>query len=274
MLEFDYAITFACYNQVDFTRKCVESMVKSGTALSRVVVVDNGSTDETKSYLESVPLGGRIFNRANLGCGVAWNQGVLALQAEWSIVMNNDLVVAPGWLENLIGAARRNNLKLVSPALIEGPLDYDFEAFAGDASVRMANALRLGTSHAVCLAVHESVWPQVGYFRADPRLLGFEDTLFFHEVEKAGIPHGITGASWIHHFGSITQKAMKQERGLSERQGLGPRGNKDLLNQSWLERKLRRFRRKREGRLWLKREIAQFGISMHGTRENGKFRWR
>jgi hypothetical protein len=67
---------------------------------------------------------------------------------------------------------------------------------------------------------------------------------------------------------------MKQERGLSERQGLGPRGNKYLLNQSWLERKLRRFRRKREGRLWLKREIAQFGISMHGTRENGKFRWR
>ncbi|MFY8129784.1 MAG: glycosyltransferase family 2 protein, partial [Burkholderiaceae bacterium] len=43
----DYALTFACYNQLDYTRLCVESLVKHGTPLSRVVAVDNGSTDDT-----------------------------------------------------------------------------------------------------------------------------------------------------------------------------------------------------------------------------------
>ena len=75
MAATDYAITFACYNQVAYTKACVESMVRHGVDLGRVVAVDNGSGDETREYLSSLPLGGRVLNRVNLGCGVAWNQG-------------------------------------------------------------------------------------------------------------------------------------------------------------------------------------------------------
>jgi len=273
MNQIDYAITFACYNQVEYTRQCVDSMVKHGVDLSRLVVVDNGSTDDTRSYLETLPLGGRIFNKANLGCGVAWNQGALALQAEWTIIMNNDVLVSHGWIENMINAAEQNGLKIVSPALIEGSLDYDFEAFSGESSTKMKNALRLGDRHAVCLAVHKSVWLEIGYFQPIPKLLGYEDTMFFHEVDKAGIAIGMTGGSWLHHFGSITQSAMKQERGLSEKDGLGYRYNYRLLQQSWLERKLKKITRIRQQKLWREQELAQFGMSMHGIRENGGFSW-
>ncbi len=80
-------------------------MIAHGTPLDRLIVVDNGSKDETRDYLSTLPLGGRIFNSQNLGCGVAWNQGALHLQSEWTIVMNNDVLVSPNWIENLIGAA-------------------------------------------------------------------------------------------------------------------------------------------------------------------------
>ncbi|MGZ5055888.1 MAG: glycosyltransferase family 2 protein [Methylobacter sp.] len=273
MNQIDYAITFACYNQVEYTRQCVDSMIKHGVDLSRLVVVDNGSTDETRSYLETLPLGGRIFNKANLGCGVAWNQGALALQSEWTIIMNNDVLVSHGWIENMINAAEQNDLKIISPALIEGPLDYDFEAFAIESSTKMKNALRLGDRHAVCLAVHKSVWLEIGYFQPIPKLLGYEDTMFFHEADKAGIAIGMTGGSWLHHYGSITQSAMKQERGLSDKDGLGYRYNYRLLQQSWLERKLKKIRRIRQQKLWREQELAQFGMSMHGIRENGSFSW-
>ena len=129
-----YSITFACYNQVDYTRQCVESMIRHGLDLGRLVVVDNGSTDQTRDYLRSLPLGGAIFNQANLGCGVAWNQGALAQQAEWTIVMNNDVLVSAGWIENMIDTAERHGLKMISPALVEGELDYDFDAFAATAA--------------------------------------------------------------------------------------------------------------------------------------------
>jgi len=274
MNKSDYVVTFACYNQVEYTRQCIESMVRQGDDLSRLVVVDNGSTDDTRDYLQSLSLGGLILNSANLGCGVAWNQGALALQSEWTIIMNNDVLVSSGWIENLIGSAEKNNLKVISPALIEGELDYDFSAFAQNASSLMNNSLRQGGRHAVCLAVHQSVWMEVGYFQPVPKLLGYEDTLFFHELDKADIATGITGASWLHHFGSITQTAMKKERGLSEKDGLGYRYNYRLLQQSWLQRKLNKMRRKQLHKSWRETELAQFGITMHGLRVNNDFRWQ
>jgi GT2 family glycosyltransferase len=248
-------------------------MIQQGLDLGRLVIVDNGSTDETHRYLETLALGGVIYNQANLGCGVAWNQGALALQTEWTIIMNNDVLVSPTWIENLIASAEQNNLKIISPALIEGELDYDFGRFAREASVKMREALRVGRSHAVCLAVHQSVWMDIGYFLPVPKLLGYEDTLFFHAAEKAGIPMGTTGSSWLHHYGSITQKAMKQERGLSQKDGLGYRYNYRLLQQSWPERKLNKIRGVKQQHEWKRQELALYGMTMHGLRENGDFVW-
>lgn len=268
-----YSITFACYNQVDYTRQCLDSMLKHGLDLGRVVVVDNGSTDDTRRYIASLPLGGIILNQANLGCGVAWNQGVLALQSEWSIIMNNDVLVSPNWIENLIITAEKNNLKIISPSLIEGDLDYDFEKFAPEATKKMYKTVRIGSSHAVCLAVHQSVWMDIGYFQPVPKLLGYEDSLFFHAAEKAGIAMGTTGSSWLHHYGSITQKAMKQERGMSQKDGLGYRYNYRLLQLSWLERKLKKLQRLKQEKKWKQQELEQYGMTMHGLREKGDFIW-
>ena len=268
-----YSLTFACYNSVAYTKLCIESMLEHGTPLDRLVVVDNGSTDETRDYLSTLDLGARIFNTQNLGCGVAWNQGALAQQAEWTIIMNNDVLVSPNWIDNLIGTAEKLNLKVISPALIEGPLDYDFKAFEKNASNQMRDTHRIGGRHAVCLAIHQSVWLDVGYFQPVPKLLGYEDTLFFHELEKSKIQTAMTGSSWLHHYGSITQTAMKQERGLAQKDGLGYRYNYKLLNQSWLTRKLNKMARKKQLREWSDREVAEHGMSIHGLRENGAFRW-
>ncbi len=268
-----YALTFAGYNSVAYTKLCIDSMIKTGTPLDRLVVVDNGSKDETRDYLNTLSLGGKIYNHHNLGCGVAWNQGALALQAEWTIVMNNDVLVSPMWIENLIHTAEQIGTKIISPALIEGQLDYDFELFEKDASQRMKHVHRMGAQHAVCLAIHESVWLDIGYFTPVPKLLGYEDTLFFHEATKAKIKMAMTGASWLHHYGSITQTAMKQERGLSQKDGLGYRYNYKLLNQSWLERKFAKLSRKKQEKLWRENEVNTYGMSIHGLRENNQFRW-
>jgi GT2 family glycosyltransferase len=268
-----YSLTFACYNSVEYTKLCIDSMVKHGTPLDRLIAVDNGSTDETRAYLQTLPLGGRIFNQSNLGCGVAWNQGALVHQSEWTIVMNNDVLVSPLWIENLINTAETIGAKIISPALIEGSLDYDFDLFEKDAAKRMKNTHRIGARHAVCLAVHQSVWMDIGYFQPVPKLLGYEDTLFFNEARKANIKTAMTGASWLHHFGSITQTAMKLERGLKQSDDLPYRYNYRLLNQSWLERKLLKTKRRKQEKLWRDAEVNEHGISIHGVREAQSFRW-
>lgn len=273
MSRYDYSITFACYNQVEYTRLCIESLVRSGIDLNRVVVVDNGSTDGTIDYLNGLSLGGVICNKQNLGCGVAWNQGVLLQQAEWSIVMNNDIICSKGWLEGLIESAEQSRLKIASPGIVEGNLDYEFETFCADAASRLKHVLRTDAPHAVCMAVHASVWMDVGYFMSIPKLFGYEDVIFFNYAKRAGVNMATVGSSWIHHFGSITQKAMALEKKVSS--GLGDRGlYKRILGENWLDRNLSKYKRKHNSEKYRQSELATHGMTLHGVRSNGVFDWR
>lgn len=268
-----YAITFACYNQVEYTRQCIDSMIRHGTPLDRLIVIDNGSKDDTRAYLQTLPLGGRIYNSENLGCGVAWNQGALALQAEWTIIMNNDVLVSAHWIEKLIGAAIKNNVAVISPAMIEGKLGYDFDTFAQEASKKMQMAVRPGWCHAVCLAVHKSVWLNIGYFQPIPKLLGYEDALFFNAMAKANISNATTGASWLHHFGSVTQSAIKRERGLKESDDLADRYSRHLLREPWLTRKINKLHLKRQLRVWRDNEFLAYGMTMQGVCDGSELKW-
>jgi len=248
-------------------------MIKNQEDLSRVVVVDNGSTDGTQAYLESLPLGGVILNKQNMGVGVALNQGALALQSEWTIVMDNDIVPSKGWIEDLISSAIANDLRVISPAMVEGELSYDLNAFAPEAKDKMSGYIRLGDNHAVCLAIHKSVWQEAGYFRAAPSLLGYEDTLFFHELKKKGIKTAITGEAWLHHFGSATQKAMKKARGLQPKDDLSVPNNHVLLCQNWFSRKLDKIKKIKFRKKMQQQEIDQFGMTVRGDRIDNRFIW-
>jgi len=270
----DISVTFACLNQSRYTKACLESVLQAGISADQVIVVDNASTDDTHTVLSNFPGIHVIVNRTNLGCGVAWNQGALLQQAEWTIVMNNDIVVVPGWAEELVRSAERHDLQLVSPAMVEGSDDYDLRAAGFQRAEQARMTLRVGHVHAVCMLVHASIWQKVGYFRASPHLLGYEDTLFFNECRARGIRMGTVGSSWIHHYGSITQNAMRLERGLSSRDGLGDRHNYRLLGKNRVVRKWEKFRLRQSIRQYQTQEIATLGFSLHGQKALAeKIRW-
>lgn len=268
-------ITFACYNQSRYTEKCMKSLVAAGTNLDQVVVVDNCSNDDTLEVLQRYPQAHTIRNKQNMGCGVAWNQGALLRQTEWTVVMNNDIVVSHNWLTGLVESAEKNKLRIACPATVDGSDDYDIQAEALLRGEIAINTVRPGSVHAVCMLIHGSVWKDVGYFRATPKLLGYEDTIFFDDCKRAGIPMGTVGASWIHHYGSITQDAMRKERGLAKNAGLGDRHNYKLLNKSRWERKLDKYKKLKALKRYENEEITSLGFSLHGYKKpNEPINWR
>jgi len=269
----NYTITFATLNCLDYTKKCVESLFASGVHPSRIVAVDNASTDGTPEYLKRLGIGDAILNRQNLSCGAAWNQGILAQQSEWTIVMNNDIVVPPGFAERLIAFATDNQLQLVSPARIDGEMDYNFFEFSTESQIKTAQTVRWGSSNAICMCIHWSLFNKIGFFRANPTLLGFEDGLFYNEIRKNNIVHATTGSVWIHHFGSVTQEHMKMVLGRSSQDVLVKVNDRKLYGQSWLERKMFRRNLKRDHQIWREKEICQLGMTLHGTRINNNFVW-
>ena len=272
-LHHNYSVTFPCLNCVDYTKKLINSMIENGDNLSNVIAVDNGSTDNTFNLLSSYPELTIIRNKKNYGVGVALNQGAMVKQSEWTIFMDNDIIVSKNWIENLINSAIRNNLKVISPAIVEGEYDYDINTFSSSLSDDVKNYVRNGQIHAICMAIHESIWDEVGFFRPFPSLFGYEDTLFFHELKKKGIKTGITGASWLHHFGSVTQKAMKKEMGLQPKENIAITNHHKLLCQNWFSRKIDKFKKKKFLRAAAQSEINSLGISLMGNRIKGEFVW-
>jgi GT2 family glycosyltransferase len=274
MMQPNYTITFACYNQLEYTKQFIASLDRDEVDFSRIVAVDNGSTDGTREWLDQQGFGAVVLNERNLGCGAAWNQGALAIQSKWTVVMNNDVICAKGWLSNLLASAEANQLQIASPAMVEGELTYDFDALVDKATTSMKGYVRVGAPHAVCMAIRDDVWNAIGYFMPVPKLLGYEDAIFFVRASEAGLRTGTCANSWLHHYGQVTQNAMRLEKKLKQREGLGSRNLMRLyMAQSWIARKFARYQRRRMLKDALTYELNAYGMSVHVLRRESENNW-
>lgn len=270
----DVSITIPVFNQEHYTAMCLDSLRRSGIAEEQIVVVDNGSTDGTPALLARYRRLTAIRNPTNRGCGGAWTQGAQARNSLWTVVLNNDVVLPPRWLEGLLDFAGQEGFDVVSPAMCEGELDYDLPAYADEFTRKMRGVRRVGALTGVCFMVHGRVFQKVGYFVDDLRLGGYEDDEFFRRCRKAGFRVAQTGRSFLHHFGSMTQKAIKAAMN-QPRASLGDR--KYYLQKyhiTWIERKRRRWWGKLRSAYWRWSERSVHGRTLLCRREGGAFVWR
>ncbi|MBX3620371.1 MAG: glycosyltransferase family 2 protein [Rhizobacter sp.] len=265
-----YTVVIPVLNQLHYTRQCVASLRAAGVPAEAILVIDNASTDDTAAWLAQTPDARSVHNDVNLGCGGAWTQGCYLAEGDWVVLLNNDVLAGPNAIDAMLDAAERHGLDVVSPALLEGPDDYDFAAFAPAYCEQMKDELRRGWFHGVCFAIRRSVFHRIGYPDTDRLMWGHEDKEYLVRCLRAGIPVGTVGGSVFHHFGSITQAAMKREQNIKK---LGDhRHAYRRMGMGWWER--RRFKRRqgRESTDWAHAEGARHGITLHMLRTDGSWR--
>jgi GT2 family glycosyltransferase len=99
-------IVIPVFNRWALTRACLESLSRHCEAdLAEILVVDNGSSDETSNELarwSARGLGRVIRNARNLGFARACNQGAIAATGRQLVMLNNDTEVEAGWLTALL----------------------------------------------------------------------------------------------------------------------------------------------------------------------------
>ncbi len=104
------SIIVPSWNQLEFTRHCVRSLVRHTRLPWELIVINNGSTDSTGDYLAGVQDAAPapitiIANATNRGFPAAVNQGLQAARGEYLVLLNNDVVVTSDWLEQMIALA-------------------------------------------------------------------------------------------------------------------------------------------------------------------------
>ncbi len=264
----DVAIVVLAYDQLDYTRNCLDSLRRASLPDSMVTVVNNGSTDGTAEFLAGRPELKVVSNMPNRGFGFACNQGIKFTASPWVVLLQNDVLVAPSWLEGLVAYAEEGGLDFASPAMREGDLDYDLPAYASEFTRAMSRVARRGVAHAVCLLGRRRVYDAIGLFDDDPRLGGYEDDEFFLRARRAGCRLGTTGRSFIHHFGQVTQKSIVAR--LKLKGGIGDRAYyRKKYHQTWAMRQKKRYCGQLQSWFWRRTEHWRYGHTLREIRKGG-----
>jgi len=92
------SIVIPAHNKWAVTRRCLRSVAAHTKGVAyEVLLVDDGSTDNTRRAHEIVPGLRRVATPANVGFVGACNLGARESRGEVLFFLNNDTVVTPGW---------------------------------------------------------------------------------------------------------------------------------------------------------------------------------
>ena len=122
MTPVSVCVVVLTWNRREETLECLRSLARITEPEVRVILVDNGSSDGTaEAVREEFPGIELIETGENLGYTGGNNVGIrraLDLGAEYVLILNNDTIVAPGFVRELLAVASRSErIGFVSPKI-------------------------------------------------------------------------------------------------------------------------------------------------------------
>jgi N-acetylglucosaminyl-diphospho-decaprenol L-rhamnosyltransferase len=125
------------------TRECLETLERQ-TVPHRVIVVDDGSTDDTPSRLrQDWPEVTTIELGANHGYTHAVNRGASAGEGSYLVLLNNDVLLRPSCLERLVEPLEGDDRGGSVAALVLRPGERTIDSFGVTADRTLAGFARL-----------------------------------------------------------------------------------------------------------------------------------
>jgi GT2 family glycosyltransferase len=230
----DVSIVIPTLNRRDLCEGCIGSIRRSLRGLhAEVVLVDNGSRDGTVERFRDEPGVVVLAHDGNEGFGAATNHGIATASGRDVVLLNNDTVVTPGWLEALRDAAYS------SPAVgIAGPVTnsvsgtqmlaevgYDrldgLDAFAAERARTHAGVYTpFPRLVGYAIYVRREVLDAIGGFDTRFGTGNFEDDDLCLRAQVAGFTLVIAEGVFIHHFGSATFRSENVEYAAKMRENL------------------------------------------------------
>ena len=103
------------FNGKQFLDDCLTSVLREAGPEVEVILVDNASSDGSVQHVKSsYPRVQIVESQVNLGFAGGNNLGVARAQGDYVVLLNNDTVVQPGWLEGLKRAIEPEDVAIAS----------------------------------------------------------------------------------------------------------------------------------------------------------------
>lgn len=209
------SIVIANYNGAHFLKDCLGSLEKQSYRDIEIIVVDNGSQDNSVELLEKeYPHVKLIKNRENLGFVTANNQGFNAARGEYLLFLNNDTKMDSAALERLVARILvREDIGVVFSKLLlmDEPKKLDaigsfFTSFGflyhlgflEEDKGQYDNLKEIFSPKGVSFLVRRSILEEIGVFDED-YFAYFEESDMFWRIWLAGKKIEFVPSSIVYH---------------------------------------------------------------------------
>lgn len=206
------SIVIVTYNELAYTRKCLQSLFDRTDEPIEVIVVDNGSTDGTVEFLKAIPEIRVICNPNNRGYPAAANQGIRAASGDQIVLLNNDCIVTSGWLRRLLDALySRPDVGLAGPLTnctagrqrneAAYPL-RELDDFAWNLGKRESGKrIDVAELTGFCLVLKRETLDRIGFLDERFGLGTYVDIDYCRRASTEGLRMVVAADAFVHHFG-------------------------------------------------------------------------
>ncbi|TDF97569.1 glycosyltransferase family 2 protein [Paenibacillus piri] len=211
------------YNGLHWLKPCVQSIRQHTRIPYEIIVVDNGSKDGSLEYclahrikLISLP--------ANRGFPAACNIGIRAASGDALLLLNNDTLMTPGGLENMVRCLYSSEeIGIVGPmtnyASGKQQITEPFTNVA-DMAARMNEPdsgkwLEVDRIVGLCFLFRRELIDRIGLLDERFSPGHFEDDDYCYRARQSGFRLMIAGDSFIYHHGSAS---FQKENGQTVKQ--------------------------------------------------------
>ena len=243
--------------------RALNSVIEKSTYSNyEIVVIDNGTTaPATLEIYRSMTerLGGRfraVIEPSPFNFGAQVNRGVALARGEYLLLLNNDTeVIAPTWIEEMLGVAQFPEVGAVGAKLLfgDGSIQHagvfvSAEKIAEHAGITqpaddqrywdMYNTMHeVSAVTAACLMITRIKYEHVGGFDEEYLPCGFGDVDFCLKLRRAGLVNVyVPGAQLFHHESASRGRSIEY----FERVYMLSRWGKELALDPYLNPNLRR----------------------------------
>ena len=225
------SIVVPVYNDPDGVSQTLDSLAKQGTLSAELLVVDNGSTDETRDVIRSYTA---EHDNVHLlvedeiqGSYAARNKGIQHADGDVLAFLDADETVDEDWLDTALEAMDEQGVDYlgcnVKLTLAEDTLVGRYDKRTGFPVEQYLEEEHYAPTCA--LLVKREVFEDVGRF--DARLISGGDREFGERVHEAGYDQGYAADATVYHpartsLESLAKKNFRVGRGFCQKQRYYP----------------------------------------------------
>jgi len=230
-------IIICVHNAYEDVKRCMESVLKHSLEPFRIIIIDDGSGEQTKIYLETLAkecLNVKLI-RNEQGCGytIAANKGLKYSDAQYCVLLNSDTIVTENWLDKMINCQKSgNNIGVVGPLsntaswqsvpeISDENGDWAKNKLPDNISLENYSKLIDSSSGQVypkvpllngfCMMLHRSVIEKIGYFDEENFGSGYsEEDDYNIRANNAGFELAIADDTYIYHAQSKSYSDEKR----------------------------------------------------------------